>query len=77
MISLLPNRPRDPQELSNNQLVAIVSDIQSILWEEDEGWNPDKEWDVGAIEDIARALARRGLRPAEIPPKPPEPEEDA
>jgi hypothetical protein len=63
MISLLPNRPKDPQELTKEQLVAIVADIQSILYEENESWNPDKEWDVGAIEDVARALNRRGLRP--------------
>ena len=77
MISLLPNRPRDPQELTKSQLENIVADVQSILWEVEDGWNPDKEWDVGAIEDVARALSRRGLRPAEMPPKQPEPEEDA
>jgi hypothetical protein len=57
------NAPKDPQELTKSQLEAIVADIQSILYEEEDGWNPDKEWDVGAIEDVARALNRRGLRP--------------
>jgi len=75
MISLLPNRPKDPEELSKEQLIAIVADIQSILYEQEDGWNPDKEWDVGAIEDIARALSRRGLRPEPLPEKQPEQEE--
>lgn len=57
------NTPKDPQDLTKSQLEAIVADIQSILWEEEDGWNPDKEWDVGAIEEVARALTRRGLRP--------------
>lgn len=77
MISLLPNRPRDPQDMPKSQLEAVVAQIQSILYEDEDGWNPDKEWDAGTIEEIDQAMSRRGLRPAEIPPKPPEPEEDA
>lgn len=61
------NAPKDPQELPKSQLESVVAVIQSILWEDDNGWNPDKEWDSGTIEEVAQALSRRGLKPESRP----------
>jgi hypothetical protein len=63
--------PNKPSNLSKEQLVAIVEQIQSILYEEEDAngeaiWNPDKEWDSDTTTEISQALSRRGLRPAEV-----------
>jgi hypothetical protein len=51
------------QELTHEQLVAIINDLQSILWKEGSAWNADKTWDAGTIESVAAVLEDAGLRP--------------
>ena len=64
-------KPNTPSNLSKEQLVAIVEQIQSIMYEEEDAngeaiWNPDKEWDSDTTTEISQTLNRRGLRPAEV-----------
>jgi hypothetical protein len=55
------------QDLTREELAKIVDDVQTILWfdeEHDGPWaNPDKEWDAGTIEEVARVLINFGLEP--------------
>jgi hypothetical protein len=50
-------------ELTNEQLVEMVSAIQSILWRHGDRWDPDKAWDAETIEYVAGVLEDAGLRP--------------
>jgi hypothetical protein len=52
---------RKPEDLSPAELRAIVGRVREILWA---GGNPDHEWPVETIEDVARVLYDAGLRPA-------------
>lgn len=72
----MPEKPRRmPQDLSREELVAIVEAIQRECWWEeghmalyDEGdsvdrWNGEKEWDADQIENIAGILSAYALKP--------------
>jgi hypothetical protein len=56
-----------PSELSTDEMRAIISDIQMLLWlemtPEGDRWNPDKEWDSETLEYVGAVLEERGLRP--------------
>jgi hypothetical protein len=63
--------PNKPSNLSKEQLVAIVEQVQAILYQDEDAngeaiWTPDKEWDSDTTTEISQALNRRGLRPAEV-----------
>ena len=48
---------------------GLMQQIRDILWmdlvDDQDVYNPDKEWDAGTIEDVASVLENLGLRPAE------------
>jgi hypothetical protein len=50
-------------ELTHEQLVAMVNGIQAILWRDGDHWDVDKSWDAETIEHVARVLEDAGLRP--------------
>jgi hypothetical protein len=61
---------RQPEELTREQLIALVCDIRDILYLDlddanDEFLNPDKIWDPDTIESVARRLAEHDLVPTE------------
>ena len=51
------------QELSREQLVAVIDTLQGVLWNEGGSWNADKTWDAETIESVAAVLEDAGLRP--------------
>jgi len=69
----------DVRTLSRVQLVAIVTEVQKILWQESKPipefpreygdyWNPCKEDDGSALEQIADVLADADLKPDDCMP---------
>ena len=54
----------DPHGMSKEDLVAIVMDIQGILWAGEDG-KPDMEqqWSADEIEAVAEVLTKEGLSP--------------
>jgi hypothetical protein len=65
-----PRPERDLETLGRAELLAIVQQIQEILWlylDEDrppgDVWNPEKEWDSETIEHVAAVLEEAGLAP--------------
>ena len=65
-----PIRPRrnymlpDPTELSIADLVGAVQEIQHTLWYVfNQGVDPDKEWTVETIEEVARSMVHHKLGP--------------
>lgn len=56
----------DPKALTKEQLVAIIQDLQGILWgDPDDDTRPDPavEWDGDTLPRIADALEAQGLKP--------------
>lgn len=54
----------NPNGLSKAQLVDVIMNIQGILWGDDNGDpDPDREWEVDTIENVADAMIRKGLCP--------------
>ena len=53
------------EQLDDQQLFDIVSQIQKILWYDgrEERWDPDREWDSQTIEQVAGVLEDYGLCP--------------
>jgi len=49
--------------MSREELAAVVRAIQEILFQGEEGWGPDKEWDEETIEWVAAVLEDSGLKP--------------
>jgi hypothetical protein len=63
-------RMKQPSELTHEELVGVVEQIQQFLYEEinEEGrmvWNPDKEWDAETLEYVAAVLVDAGLSPVD------------
>ena len=69
----------DPRALTHAQLAKIVADVQAIIWQESrmlpdfpreygEYWNPGKEDDGEALEQIADVLDSFDLKPPDIIP---------
>ncbi|HYV34215.1 MAG TPA: hypothetical protein VE988_00840 [Gemmataceae bacterium] len=69
----------DPRTLTHSQLASIVADVQKILWQESKPipdfpreygdyWNPAKEDDGDALEQIADVLADADLMPPDCMP---------
>ncbi|HYV39389.1 MAG TPA: hypothetical protein VE988_27115 [Gemmataceae bacterium] len=69
----------DPRTLTHAKLVSIVTDVQKILWQESrllpdlpremgDYWNPAKEDDGDALEQIADVLADADLMPPDFMP---------
>jgi len=58
-----------PKDLTKKELVSLVEEIRNRLYlDEDEGkkfLNPEKEWDVGTIDDVAGILDNFDLVPEE------------
>lgn len=53
---------KDPNELTKEELVAVVRDVQDILWGDDvREPDEDHDWEVETIEYVAGALTDRGL----------------
>jgi hypothetical protein len=70
---------RDPRSLTHAELVAILADVQAILWQESrllpdnprqygEYWNPAKEWETETVEEIADVLDSADLKPPDFMP---------
>jgi hypothetical protein len=70
---------RDPRNLTHAQIVSIVADVQTILWQESrllpddprqygEYWNPAKEWDSDTVGGIADVLDAADLKPPDFMP---------
>jgi len=65
---------RVPRDLSYHELQQIVESIQSFLYidrddDEQEIWNPDKEWSLGdACDHVAYVLSRYDLVPDDRQP---------
>jgi hypothetical protein len=61
--------PKCPAELSHEQLVEALTQIQELLWVEHwddaakDRWDPDKEWDSETIEWVSGVLTDLGLAP--------------
>ena len=54
------------QDLNHEELVSVVSQIQSILYADYadvDVWNPNKEWDSETLEYVAAVLEDFGLVP--------------
>ena len=51
---------------SKERLVEIVEDIVGALYEDDDGPNPDVEWEVDTIERVAEILSKHKLVPENI-----------
>lgn len=75
-------QPRNPKDLTFDELVDIVATIQNLLWADyetnDDGviqgsdyWDPSKEWEIEHIELVADALEVYGLAPKELVNIPP------
>ena len=65
------SRPqRDITELSGEELREIVAAVQMALWLDAEtmDWDGERGWDSEDIENVARVLARHGLRPTSVTP---------
>src|SRR5262245_34235150 len=69
----------NPRSLAHAQLAEIVADVQAILWQESrilpddprqygEYWNPGKEDDGEALQQIADALDSFDLKPPDFIP---------
>jgi hypothetical protein len=69
----------DPRTLSHPQLVQIVADVQAVLWQVSrilpddprqygDYWDPGKEDDDDALEEIADILADADLKPPDFMP---------
>ena len=69
----------DPRTLNHAQLASIVADVQAILWQESrmlpdfpreygDYWNPAKEWEAEAVEEIADVLDAADLKPPDFMP---------
>jgi hypothetical protein len=61
---------KKPSDLTREQLVAIVEQIQQLLYQDLNGagkafWNPEKIWDSATIEYVAAVLVEAGLVPLE------------
>jgi hypothetical protein len=59
---------KNPSDIDQEELAVIVDRVQSILyWEphKDGGGrlNPDKQWNVGMLDEIAEVLDDSGLVP--------------
>jgi hypothetical protein len=54
---------RRADELTHEQLVAMVNGIQAILWRNGDEWDADKAWDAETVEHVAGVLEHAGLRP--------------
>lgn len=50
----------DPSELSHEDLVALVRDIQETVWP---GGDRDAEWDSDTIDEVATHLINAGVGP--------------
>lgn len=50
-------------DLGGFRTQGIVTTIQKLLWRTDGRWDPDKQWPADLIEEVARVLADKGLRP--------------
>jgi hypothetical protein len=63
---------RRPQDLAKEALVDIVDALQQALYLDARDvqlvWNPDKEWDVDALMELAALLSRHGLAPRGVMP---------
>jgi len=54
---------RNPTTVPQSQLESIVTAIQALLWLDDDGINPGKEWNAETLERIAEVLTLTGLSP--------------
>lgn len=62
----LPPLVRPLQELDRQELIDTLADVLETLYLDCDAagrfvWNPDREWDVTTIDDVARVLHRHGL----------------
>jgi len=66
---------KNARDLSHDQLVSIVDQIQQILFLNANAqgmvWDPDKEWDCVTIEDVATVMIDAGLKPERVMPRRP------
>lgn len=67
----LPPLVRPLQELDRQELIDTLADVLETLYLDCDAagrfvWNPDREWDVCTVDDVAGVLRRHGLtiRPA-------------
>jgi len=67
------NDPKKPYELTCQQLIDTLTEIQYILYTDKHGsWSSDNEWDSETIELVAEAMSQVGLSPPVVdePPVP-------
>jgi hypothetical protein len=62
---------RKVKELTKQELRQIVRQLQELLYldidERGESfWNPDKEWDISILENLADSLRKCGLVPTAV-----------
>ena len=64
---------KQPSDLTREELERIVLEVRDILGQDPVAGrlDPDRSWDVRAIEWVAGALEDAGLRPDPIPPPTP------
>ena len=64
---------RSPSDLSREELIEIISEVQFLLWWDwtaapDGKWNANREWDGETLYYVAAALEQRDLCPYDDSP---------
>ncbi|WLD15109.1 hypothetical protein [Planctellipticum variicoloris] len=66
-----PFFPRQLNELSATELLGLVTQLQLLVYQDEEGdWDPDRECDSETLGEISNLLQAYGLAPLspQIPP---------
>ena len=60
---------RKPEQLNLNECRTLIRAIRRVLyWDAKNGrWDPDKEWSIDTVEEVALAIDEYGLIPARPP----------
>lgn len=70
-----PSFPRELKDLSPTELLELVTQLQLLVYQDEEGdWDPERECDSDILGEISNLLQAHGLAPLSLPIPPSSPE---